>query len=581
MSIVKRTLRLCIIFSWVSVGSATSLAEKKKIDGEDIDRNYAFVVYEKVQNTLFAPLDRLELHMAGNEEETVPIYFELFGGLRPKPCNNYIKITVSELVGPAGVLPAPRLRFQGSLTSDPDIRQLVFEGKNHDIFQGYRLIDGDAVLVKTGRTETAWVTFATRGKSAVPGAYQGTIRFYDGYIDELIRELPVTVIVHDFTMPARWLTEYFPGYSIGYLVDHPSIPQDKRLPLWELHCRTLAQHGCRRVGFYASTKDLEMYKLVVKVVKIEKGYLPALDFSGLDPYMDIARQAGMDGAFIYFGYHPSWAQAEREMTGQEKKEQDRHIWRQWFAYLRSKGLNDILLKTYDEPPVGFANSEIFDELKKIRKLDSDVRLGSFYNRLDLDSFNAIHPYAEMYVVMPHCSDTFFGWIRDGIFVPKPGDIIGYYIPSRFAHEDSYLAWRLGLWRTQQLNVRFFHQWAYDLTHGDYGHINYNAPDFTEIVSTPAWEGTKDGLEDWELCEQLKERIALMRKKGLSKQADPLQVRLDSLISEKKGKSPIHSNPEFKRGFKYTVLSSDVPSLRRAKKIVLELLGRAEEILDSN
>ena len=402
MSLVKRTLLLCVVLAWLSVAAVTCLAEQRQIDGENIDRNYAFVVYEKVRDTLFAPLDKLELHMAAKEEETVPIYFELFGGLRPKPCNNYVKIAVSELVGPAGVLPAPRLRFQGSLTGDPDIRQLAFEGKSHDIFQGYQLIDGDTVLVKTGRTETAWVTYTTRGTSAAPGAYQGTIRFYDGYIEELIRELPVTVVVYDFTMPARWLTEYFPGYSIGYLVDHPSVPQEKRLSLWELHCRALAQHGCRRVGFYASTKDLGMYERVVNVVKIEKGYLPTLDFSGLDPYMDIARHEGMDGAFIYYGYHPSWAKAERQMTEQEKTQQDRHIWRQWFAYLRSKGFTDIILKTYDEPPQGFAKTEILAELKKIRALDTDVRLGSFYNRLDLDSFNAIHPYAEMYVVMPQC-----------------------------------------------------------------------------------------------------------------------------------------------------------------------------------
>ncbi len=148
MSIVKRTLLLCMVLSWVSVASVTCLAEQRQIDWENFDRNYEFVVYEKVRGTFFAPLDKLELHMAGNEEETVPIYFELFGGLRPKPCNNYVKITVSELVGPAGKLPAPRLRFQGSLTSDPDIRQLEFEGRNHDIFQGYKLIDGDTVLAE-------------------------------------------------------------------------------------------------------------------------------------------------------------------------------------------------------------------------------------------------------------------------------------------------------------------------------------------------------------------------------------------------------------------------------------------------
>ena len=107
MSIVKRTSLLCMVLSWVSVASVTCLAEQRPIDRENIDRDYEFVVYEKARDTFFAPLDKLELHMAGNEEETIPIYFELFGELYPMPCNNYVKITVSELVGPAVVRQAP------------------------------------------------------------------------------------------------------------------------------------------------------------------------------------------------------------------------------------------------------------------------------------------------------------------------------------------------------------------------------------------------------------------------------------------------------------------------------------------
>ncbi len=579
MSIVKRTLLLVVVLLCIMAVQSVCLAEKKQVGMENID--YDFVVYEKVRDTFFAPLDKLELHLAGNEQETIPLYFEFYRQLWPSAGNNKVSIKASELVGANGKLPAPQMRFQGRLTSGTGEKYLTYEGRSHDYFQGYKLLASNDVLITLGRTETLWLTYTTWGVRVRPGVYRGTISFHDDRGKRLIKEIAVEAIVHEFSIPQCRLVEYFPAYSIAYIVAGPEVPEDKRLGLWELHCRELTENGCRRVSFYASSDNKGLLARLVRVSHMEKGYLPRLDFSGLDPYMDIAGKYGMDGAFIYYSYDKSWkGKPERELTEQEKAQRDSHIWQQWFAYLRRKGLGDIILKTYDEPSTDFADEKMLASLRATHDLDHNVRMGGFYNKIGLESFNAVHPYVEMYVVMAHCADTFFGWIRAGKFVPKQGDILGYYIPSRYMHATSYLSCRMELWHGQRLNVRFFHQWAYDLTHGDYGHINYNAPDLTEIVSTPAWEGTKDGLEDWELCEQLKDRIVLIRKKGLAKQADQLQARLDSLISDQQGKSPIRSSPEFKRGYKYTVLSSDVPSLRRAKKIVLESLVRAQEILDS-
>jgi len=93
-----------------------------------------------------------------------------------------------------------------------------------------------------------------------------------------------------------------------------------------------------------------------------------------------------------------------------------------------------------------------------------------------------------------------------------------------------------------------------------------------VVSTPGWEGMKDGATDWEYYAQLSQLIPQAAARGGEAAAAASQA--ETALKDLVGSGPsalINAERVSKWGYGYTQIDADAVDYRLAKRKVLELL----------
>jgi hypothetical protein len=425
---------------------------------------------------------------------------------------------LSELIGPHG-----KLRGNAELRT---VEYAVVEARSgKDTVLRYvplRLWPSFPVDIPAGRSHGFWLTVRTEGDRSRPGLYTGTVTIRSG---QESAELPVEVDV----LPLRLLTVDEAGVQMGACVN--ALPPEQEMQTFQEHNLRVAQSR-----FHSTNLPL---------VAAEDG--DEIDFGYLDEWMDMAKAHGL-ACFRYllggnpYGYPATmtfekalFARAhgqqggEAEFVARHKPYREKpdsagvlaelrplyQLWvRQMARHARQKDWPKIVLEPFDEP-AKWVQSFVFpdspegclgagpwikrhfkDGARLIREATGDVLVGvtvhhaepgmPFLADADLVSTNAIHEDLTLGEKIREAGRIF--WQYTGCNATQPAGIPRYTCGFYFGAFQSIggVTWAMN-WKTG-----FEH----------YGNVSWAYSWYTPFgtITSPAYEGLREGLEDRRLIE---------------------------------------------------------------------------------
>ncbi|MCM8818206.1 MAG: hypothetical protein NC915_01825, partial [Candidatus Omnitrophica bacterium] len=168
-------------------------------------------------------------------------------------------------------------------------------------------------------------------------------------------------------------------------------------------------------------------------------------------------------------------------------------------------------------------------------------------------------------------ELFLKWNKEGKVELKKEDIYGYYTGAIITHP--YEIGRLKGWDSWYLSLKFYSDYAYVRP----GSNEYRVFSPGEIpVSSPVWEGIRDGNRDFEYLNLMNELIEKLKKiKKYEKELKEIENKISYLIGEG---GYIKWTPESRSGFFYHKVESSSVNIRKAKKEVLEIIEKIQSLL---
>jgi len=425
--------------------------------------------------------------------------------------------------------------------------------------------------VATGRTLGIWMTFDAHGIE--PGMYRYKLIVSPEKLSAL--SVPVKVKVWNVALPEERLTEVFPAFRSNAVLTRPRLFEkgqaspERYLKVYEAFVAEVAKVGNRTMGM--NLKHPFWRKKIVRV-GVKEGTIPVMDFSGLDAYVDAAVRHGADRAFFFGagGLNKAWLDVGRELAEEERERQVREVWRQCVEYLKGRGIERVVFKVFDEnaPEMTPAMERM---LKRAKSVGPPVRTEGYLSALTVEFCRDISPYYDNWVHGATVIEMFGKWMREGKFALRPDQWLGFYVgASDPCLKYEYLQGRRLGWFACFVGVRYYHFCALYSDPRDAFKLVYLSPE--GVVSTPGWEGLKDGATDWEYYAQLAKAIEEAKGRGgeIAERARKAEAELKRIIGNEGG-SLIGREYVARQGYGFTQMKADASDLRRAKRKVLELL----------
>lgn len=494
----------------------------------------------------------VNLTNAGAEDMEAEVSFDgLPGGAAPE----YIAVHQVEFVGTQ----------EGKMIADPLVKAKRSE-------KGYE------VAIPSGMTRQLWLAFNPRGVKA--GRYEGFLRVKAG--KESMLKIPLNVILHPFRFPDQ------PRLSLT-LWDYTDIlyPEFKNTQTGrnvKLAIQDMKEHfvdtpyGHRSSACWPEKGDFDAEGNLIKPLRT----------GGFDDW--VARWKGARRFHIYTGNdlkdfcgEPMGTPRFERMVGQWAAAFVKH------AQTRGVKPEQIAMHLYDEP--------LKDEQFKMNAIwGRAIKAGASEMLLFTDTSSFKKPseaFKEMIgvhdIICPGLPDV--GGITDAVReIAKPEKnnskifwLYSSYGPSRLFDPHYYhrlQAWHC--WRDGAVGMGFWNYWNYYktknctawnefATHEESFGVGYVTAD--AVASGKHWEAIREGVEDYEYLGMLSDRVAELKKRGIS--SDDLrkaECLLNVLPSEVAGKFDWNI---VRWAFEKDRMSADQGRIRVLR--AMERLGESEKI----
>jgi len=236
---------------------------------------------------------------------------------------------------------------------------------------------------------------------------------------------------------------------------------------------------------------------------------PALDFSDLDAYVDLAVRRGFQQACLHFGQGTETGSLFNRLAGREMdpatEEFGRYFvwfWGEFCAYLKGRGLTTVWGKISDEFGADYVDTYL--------RLAEWVRAAGYrpfstWTGLiprQVDALRRLNPRVDQWQVQM-CSLEYFRQSRAAAPEVVDGtDEVWFYgggsQPWRQAYEDTRaMGWLSGYYGLDGVGYWVYWWWSEN-------EQSVFLEDDT-LLTTPAWEGFRDGLEDAQFYALLNEK----------------------------------------------------------------------------
>ncbi|MDR3081518.1 MAG: DUF4091 domain-containing protein [Streptomyces sp.] len=460
---------------------------------------------------------------------------------------------VGDLTGPDGAkldgdstqvrfvkyIPVQRSKSEGdwSATIDQVSSAKEVSGDRNPDVVGDPLEERDSVDVPAYAAQPLWFTFHIP-KNAKPGRYTGTVRV--DVDDDTQATYPLTIDVADATVPTPADRKFF----LDVWAQPETIAQAHKVPLWskehwkliEAYDRDLASRGQKVINttmvdnpwhhqWSLGTRQSQTATPFSSMVGWKwNGTKFAFDFDRWDQYVETARKAGLGphiGAFSMLAFqdeeHLTYTDTRTGKTVYENVDLGGDRWREaWGAYLpafeahlKKQGwLGDTWL-SFDERPIS-TMTVVKDFVHEVAPV--------FDDRISVAGSITTEGVASNLSVNWGGIDAM---TREKVAERRAaGKITTFYVYGKPAHPNtlSYspaVESRMLPWISAQRNLDGFLRWSYNswtsdpfkqpvyvFTQGD-EYLVY--PGKNGPMSSIRWEQLQEGIEDYELIAQLREK----------------------------------------------------------------------------
>jgi len=413
-----------------------------------------------------------------------------------------------------------------------------------------------------------WLT--AHANSLPPGKYRSAIQFQQS--PQTLYSLPVILTIDEKRLPLKTLS-YWMHYDIySILAINGSLNNKKKsLELWPHYVQDLVEHGVDVLCFQDYPKKLPLIPFV-KVKEFQEGYLPVLDFTETDEFLEIAIKGGLRKAVLrYNWFSRDWLPQNfsKEKNPEEWEKAALFMGKQVSSYFEKKGF-ELFLYLVDEPRTDAAES-IIERISFAKKSCPNAKIAVSLSAMTPEFIQKLTPFIDIWEFQRGSAiELFLQWLEEKKVTRKKEDLIGFYGGAMLS--QSYLAGRLKAWEAWHLGLSFYSDYAYIRP----GNNEYRvfSPGIKPIPS-PVWEGIRDGNRDFEYLSLLSSLLEKAEKNGTlpKEKILSIQQQLQSLIGSK---GLLKWIARSRTGFLYHQIETDPESLRKAKEIVFQLIDELSQ-----
>lgn len=456
------------------------------------------------QETLPTPASRtamIEREMCRGEWESVAINLT---NISANPIE--IKIEASDLKGSHEIPAANHIEFRRAV--------LLHAFRREPIADALPRLDQARLLPVPGmQTAQLWLTLNTRGLPA--GAYSVDLKMKTLNAEASEVTLPLKINVLDLALPQQQKLNFCVWARAG------------KVPEYEL--QDLADHGVNiHFGVAPAATCDENGKLIGKLDFTEHDAI----VSRLKPYgrlMFISAQYSLKGQEFL---SPAWRKAFIPYM------------RAWAKHNRELGLDyhDWIIYPYDEPSTPFSETtlNLVEVAKLIRQADPKILIYTDpTSGTNMETINLLNGLIDIWCPSSELLERFADEMLPAIR-PTAREIWFYDAAGRSRTLSCLGLYRWRFWYAWNMNFTGAGWWTYYYDKptlwdgpnqsGDYFSTVYTAPG--AIVTSKRWEVAREGIEDFELLNLLKETINQAREKGISGELiQPAEALLESLPGE--------------------------------------------------
>jgi len=375
-----------------------------------------------------------------------------------------------------------------------------------------------AIPLKKNSTEEIWIRFSSKGVS--PGTYKGALLCE---ADGTKSRVPISIKVWRTSLPEKNLVRIQPyGSSVGFINSMSTDRKKNEEALRQVSAffANMRENRIDMLEFYYNQYTIWSFVKIGETPMItalqkdpsllEKNPLPSLDFSYINLFLDTAIQHGFGDAIILQGpksiYSTPIANIAkilgREIPPESKEYEKLALWltTSFRTWLESKGNKKIFAKYLDE----IGPKEIPD-WKKTSQFFAKAGYLPYCTWTGTIPRSATHiaevnPECTLWQIQAISLDAFRNIVGKNPSLIDQNDEIWYYgggsNPYRIPYEKS----RLMGWMAGYYDLDGYGFWTYRAWHSEgEGICKYQNG---EILSSPALEGLRDGIEDAQLYAML-------------------------------------------------------------------------------
>lgn len=465
--------------------------------------------------------ESIRVDVGRNERESLGLSVTSFADL------GEVRVSITDLKGPSKITgESVRVRYRQVLPKDP---------KNPG---GYELRDVPSVIAGQENPVEAWLTF-TVGDDIPAGTYRGKIVVEPARSEAVT--LPIVVEVWPASMPKVRSTRMYAWWEM-YLIWRETRPRSAQeaAEIFRPYARDLAEAGVRTLNFDPR------YGTLWKTTNAQG----EPDYSPMDPIIQVALEHGFDSAWMYLANAPEG----------------------FVEYLRSRGLKTIIDPSWDEAPLEISA----ERMARINHAVANdplhlVRHGAL-SPISVDLLSTLNEYLDVW--------SFGGfrmawqvklWNEQGLIALKDGDSFGFYGGGTYTYRTDYTSLAANGWGAGILDCSHWSFYCY--LRGRPAGMPWRSVFVTREgpISSPGWEGVKDGNDCFEYLKMVHAAIAQRKAAGDIEGAQTLEEQLQQIASERED-AIIRIQPFIADGMSYASLEADEDAYRQAKRKLLEIVS---------
>ena len=283
------------------------------------------------------------------------------------------------------------------------------------------------------------------------------------------------------------------------------------------HAGLMVSHYVRHLMLYFPFK---IWRNAIKI-NVEKTGNLKVDFAGLDRQLKPLIEAGFKTVeLMYNFYNKNWFEPIKSLS--KKKELQKRFGRKLIQHLFDLGFKDVWYCAMDEPSVSDATkANTIRRLKLIKSLHPHLKLDIAINHYSPKLINVLNRYVDVWIPSLELCNTLLEDIQSGIVKVDSTDEIAFYAQARYFSSPDRM--RMLGWQAAWYGINSYSIFAYNQSsrnHPDWKIFVLDSKGYP--VTTPAFEGLRDGFEDYEYWQQLKSELVSLEQ--IQNKLSPVQKK---------------------------------------------------------